>query len=231
MDKINFLEDEIEDLKKTLVKESSSNGAIGKDATTVTGGAAGDYSHSTNGFAGGENAVASASGAVQLGEGTNNEASTLKFGSFKLVDNNGKIPNDRLNLDDEPTSQSTNPLTSGSIYSILNISSPTSATLNSTYVDVSAGGNVIYSKIGNLVFVNINDITFKSTRQDNGNTLISNLPKALNTCCFCLTCWGGTLTTLRVRIYANESEIKNYWSGFTPSTAQKWSGSFVYLCK
>ena len=55
-----FLEDEIEDLKKTLFEESSSNGAIGKDATTVTGGAAGDYSHSTNGFAGGENAVASA---------------------------------------------------------------------------------------------------------------------------------------------------------------------------
>ncbi len=231
MDKINFLEDEIEDLKKTLFEESSSNGAIGKDATTVTGGAAGDYSHSTNGFAGGENAVASASGAVQLGEGTNNEANTLKFGSFKLVDNNGKIPNARINVDNEPTSGSGNFLTSGAIYSLINISTPTEATPNSTYVDVSAGGEVTFTKIGNFVFVHINDITFKNVRQYNDAVLFSNLPKSLSMFSYCMTCWGGTLTTLRIKIDANDTSIKNFWSGLTPTTSQKWSGSFVYLCK
>lgn len=231
MDKINFLEDELEDLKKTLFEKSSSKGAIGKNATTSTGGAAGDNSSSTNGFAGGENAIASASGSVQLGDGTNTEANTLKFHSYQLLESNGKIPNDRFPFDTNPTSESNNLLSSGSIYSMLNISSPTNATLNSSFVDTNTGGEVVYTKIGNIVFVQVNDITFKNTKQEHGSVLFSNLPKASIAYTFCMTCWGGSITTLRVRIYQNDSSLKNYWSAFTPSTAQKWSGSFVYLCK
>lgn len=41
-------------------------------------------------------AVASASEAIQLGEGTNGEASTLQFRGYKLVDSDGHIPTQRL---------------------------------------------------------------------------------------------------------------------------------------
>lgn len=230
MDKINFLEDEFEDLKKSIFNNSSS-GAIGKNASTTTGGAAGDDALSMSGFSGGQNARATVDGAVQLGQGTNNDANTLQFHSYKLLDEDGKIPNDRLNLDAIPTDYSTNPITSGGIFSLINHSSVNYATLNTTYYSSSDGGEVYYIKIGNLVFVHIENITFKNTRQEHNVVLISNLPTALMTHTFCMTCWGGTITTLRVRISSNSTTINNYWSAFTPTTSQKWSASFFYICK
>ena len=229
MDKINFLEDEFEDLKKSIFNNSSS-GAIGKNASTTTGGAAGDDALSMSGFAGGQNARATVDGAVQLGQGTNNDANTLQFHSYKLLDEDGKIPNDRLNLDNTPVDGSTNPISSSAVFSSIHPSA-TNITLNSNYVDISAGGNAFYVKIGNIVFVHINDITLKNTNQPHGSVLFSNLPSAARIHTFCMTCWGGSITTLRLRIAENGTTLYNFWSAFTPTTSQKWSASFFYICK
>lgn len=71
-------------------------GAIGRMANTSTGGAVGQGANSTTGFAGGYNATANATGAVQLGQGTNSDANTLQFRGYKIVDANGNVPSDRL---------------------------------------------------------------------------------------------------------------------------------------
>lgn len=71
-------------------------GAIGRMANTSTGGAVGQGANSTTGFAGGYNAIANATGAVQLGQGTNSDANTLQFRGYQVVDADGNIPNERL---------------------------------------------------------------------------------------------------------------------------------------
>ena len=71
-------------------------GAVGVAASATTGGAIGQSASATNGFAGGYSAKATANGAVQLGQGTNNNANTLKFRDYQIVDANGNIPVERL---------------------------------------------------------------------------------------------------------------------------------------
>lgn len=67
---------------------------------------------------------------IQLGYGENNEAKSFYVGfydtnsslrnNYKLLDGTtGKIPNDRINVDANPTQNSTNFVTSGTIYSVL----------------------------------------------------------------------------------------------------------------
>lgn len=73
--------------------------AGGKSAVSDTGGSVGEESFSTDGFAGGYKAKALADGAVQLGEGENKNADTLQFRDYQVVDENGKIPLDRLDMD------------------------------------------------------------------------------------------------------------------------------------
>ena len=71
---------------------SYQGGAVGAAAKTNSGGAVGQGAESTTGFAGGHNAKATAGGAVQLGEGTNNNENTLQFREYQIVDENGLIP-------------------------------------------------------------------------------------------------------------------------------------------
>ncbi len=229
MDKINFLEDEFEDLKKSIFNNSSS-GAIGKNASTTTGGAAGDNALSMSGFAGGQNARATVDGAVQLGQGTNNDANTLQFHSYKLLDEDGKIPNDRLNLDSQASQDSAKPISSSGAYNLTQ-ASKVSITLNSTYVDTSQTGNAFYMRLGNLVFVYLNDITFKNVRQANSNIIASGLPAADGQYIFNMACYNGTLTVGRFQIDNNSTFIKNFFSTMTPTTSQKWSANFVYIAK
>ena len=70
--------------------------AGGQEASAESGGAVGSAASATNGFAGGYKAKATASGAVQLGQGTNNNANTLQFRDYQIVDANGNIPASRL---------------------------------------------------------------------------------------------------------------------------------------
>lgn len=228
MDKISRLEFDVEDLKKSLYGKKNQSGAIGRNAQTVTGGAAGDNSSSLDGFAGGENAVASANGAVQLGQGTNNNANTLQFKNFQILDSTGKIPNDRLNVDNSPTENSSNPISSDALFGSLH-GQLVFLTLNSTYVDTNQTGNAFYMRIGNFVFVYINDITFKNVKQVNENVIISGLPRASRDYIFNMVCWAGTLTCSRYIITSGETVIRNFWSTVTPTTSQKWSANFVYL--
>ena len=93
---------------------STSGGAVGQQAVTASGGAAGDsaaaggggavgaYAKTGEGFAGGANAKAVDSNnngidAIQLGTGTNSTPKTLQVYSYQLLDEEGKIPNARLN--------------------------------------------------------------------------------------------------------------------------------------
>lgn len=105
-------------------------------------------------------------------------------------------------------------------------SSYASASNSSTYVNA---GGCYYLKIGNIVFVNIANVQFKNVQQTHETILFSNLPKNVSGEVICnLTCYGGTHQTIRLEIRSNEKLIRNYWSGFTPSTSQWWSGFFYY---
>lgn len=73
-----------------------SGGAVGSGANSTTGGAVGLGAYTTTGFAGGYMAKASANGAVQLGEGVNQDANTLQFRGYKIVDSNGNVPAERI---------------------------------------------------------------------------------------------------------------------------------------
>ena len=65
---------------------SEYGGAVGSTAYTTTGGAVGSGAKSSDGFAGGYNAKANAIGSVQLGEGENNTAHSLKFRDTIIVE-------------------------------------------------------------------------------------------------------------------------------------------------
>lgn len=101
-------------------------------------------------------------------------------------------------------------------------------TSNTTYVDTSAGGGIWYFRIGDVVFVQVINITFKNVNQPHGAVIASGLPKPKGAFYINMTCWGGTHTTVRYGITEN-GELFNYWSAFTPTTSQKWSAYFQYL--
>lgn len=76
--------------------------AVGASANAGTGGTAVGMqarAGSSQSAAFGFSATASSVGAVQLGQGTNSTQYTLQFRTFPLVDENGKIPMERLHSD------------------------------------------------------------------------------------------------------------------------------------
>lgn len=81
--------------------QSSNGGAAGDQAIAGNGGAVGQYAMAGNGFAGGYNAQAVSGSqqidAIQLGTGTNSTPKTLQVYSYQLLDEEGKIPDARLN--------------------------------------------------------------------------------------------------------------------------------------
>lgn len=80
----------------------------------------------------GHNAKVTNTNCIQLGEGSNYTAYSFSVGfgtalNYTLLDGTtGKIPNARLNLDNAPTSSSTNGITSGAVYTALGDYVPTS---------------------------------------------------------------------------------------------------------
>ena len=78
---------------------TTSGGAVGDGAGSTAGGAIGYAATATNGFAGGANAKSMATYAAQICIGTNETANTLQFKNFRLVEANGKIPLDRLDVE------------------------------------------------------------------------------------------------------------------------------------
>lgn len=75
---------------------ATTGGAVGQASRATTGGGVGQGAQAVDGFAGGYLAKATASGAVQLGTGTNNNANTLQFRGYQIIDANGNIPAQRL---------------------------------------------------------------------------------------------------------------------------------------
>ena len=107
------------------------------------------------------------------------------------------------------------------------------ATLNSTYV---SSGNIVYYVVNKtLCIVTFNDVTFKNTAQSNDAVIASGLPvvKSGDSATIVnLTCWGGTQQTARYIMDTDfAGKIRNWWSAFTPTTSQKWSGTAVYRCE
>lgn len=68
--------------------------AAGEDATTSV-----DGEIQNGAIAFGDGAMALAPGAIQLGAGVNSDESSLQVGDYKLLDSDGKVPNERLVLD------------------------------------------------------------------------------------------------------------------------------------
>lgn len=107
------------------------------------------------------------------------------------------------------------------------------ATTNSTYV---SSGDIVYYVINKtLCIVAFNDVTFKNTSQPNDAVIASGLPvfkSGDGATMINLTCWGGTHQTVRYIIDSGYAgKIRNWWSTFTPTTSQKWSGTAVYRCE
>ena len=102
----------------------------------------------------------------------------------------------------------------------------TAATRNSTYVN---SGDCLYVKIGKVVIARFADVTFKNVNQPHNAVIFSGLPRGTGYWCpFNITCWGGTHFTARF-LATDAGDVTNYWSQFTPTTAQKWSGVFAYI--
>lgn len=123
----------------TMYNSSSSNSRdstvsigmgiyTGGDGDVVIGNSARAYG--TYSIAIGISAYTQQNYSIQLGYGENNEAKSFYVGfydtnsslrnNYKLLDGTtGKIPNDRINVDANPTQNSTNFVTSGTIYSVL----------------------------------------------------------------------------------------------------------------
>lgn len=81
---------------------SGSGASVGENTSSTTGGAIGADAKAGAGFAGGKSAKAvdSSGGgidAIQLGTGTNSVEGTLQVYSYQLLDEEGKIPDARLN--------------------------------------------------------------------------------------------------------------------------------------
>ena len=81
---------------------SGSGASVGENTSSTTGGAIGADAKAGAGFAGGKSAKAvdSSGGgidAIQLGTGTNSAEGTLQVYSYQLLDEEGKIPDARLN--------------------------------------------------------------------------------------------------------------------------------------
>lgn len=109
---------------------TGSGGAVGDYSKSTTGGAVGEFAEATTGFAGGYNSKATASGAVQLGEGTNATTNTLQFREYQLLDANGKIPSDRLNI-------------TGGVTSVIGNTGAVTAAQIKTGIQTSPGGFAI----------------------------------------------------------------------------------------
>ena len=83
---------------------SVEGGAVGREARTYTGGAVGLGAVTSAGFAGGSNALAMAEGgfggtpidAIQLGTGRNYDPRTMQVYDWRLLDDDGRIPLDRM---------------------------------------------------------------------------------------------------------------------------------------
>lgn len=84
-------------------------GAVGNGAGSLSGGAIGQGATATNGFAGGQDAKSRASGSAQLCAGTNETANTLQFKNFTVINASGKVPLERLDIDNGFVRGSTKP--------------------------------------------------------------------------------------------------------------------------
>lgn len=83
---------------------ADTGGAVGLRAKAMNGGAVGNVAITGDGFAGGSYAQAvNSSGtgidAIQLGTGINSTPKTLQVYDYQLMDESGKIPNDRLSIE------------------------------------------------------------------------------------------------------------------------------------
>ena len=86
-----------------LYASATTGGAVGHSASSTTGGAVGYNAKTSTGFAGGYNAKTQDSSgdgidAIQLGTGTNSTAKTLQVYEYQLMDANGNIPKERLDI-------------------------------------------------------------------------------------------------------------------------------------
>lgn len=94
---------------------TSNNGvAAGVGAQTTNGVSLGTNSYSENGVAIGEYA-ASTGNAIQIGEGYNETDNTVQFFDYPMLDENGKIPAERLNVDGE-LKDSQNPVSNSAVF-------------------------------------------------------------------------------------------------------------------
>lgn len=129
--------------------------AIGSDAWTANSGdiAIGKSSRATGvtSIAFGFQANATAANAVQIGAGTNADANTVKVGyrtlgtNYELLDANGIIPVGRMpyTFDTEPTQNSTNPVTSGGVYTAIRDRNARADSIFSTVTEITSGGITI----------------------------------------------------------------------------------------
>ena len=90
---------------KTYADTKLKNTSTGTDSLTIEGTAATNNqatnigkssSATTSATAIGYNAVASASGAIQIGEGTNNTTNTFQVKDKQVLDSNGTLVSDRI---------------------------------------------------------------------------------------------------------------------------------------
>lgn len=100
------------------------------------------------------------------------------------------------------------------------------ATLNSDYFE---SGNVRYVQIGNIVIVNIDEVTIKETTQfDNATTVLaSGLPTGVISGITLLNQGDGTNSTNAIRVRLLNGNIYLHWTSVTKYSNGGISGSII----
>lgn len=106
------------------------------------------------------------------------------------------------------------------------------ATNNTSFIN---NGVVNWTKFGNVVFVNLQDVKFNNTAIVNNDILFSDLPKSVSQEVNILIPYGAlgsSKYSRRISIKQNSTSIINHYNDFTESdTSQAYFGTLIYTCE
>lgn len=179
----------------------NSGAALGDNSETNDGVSIGANTFSIDGIAAGKNAIANGKNAIsigadssaqgnsiQIGSGSNIKDNTVQFYEFQILDENGKIPLDRLTVDSE-LKDSQNPVANSAVFNefskIKNLELWNDIKLsndaNSVSMTQTDSGNPLNIKKLFLIFTGKTDVASPALRFHFNNTYIYQMAKLFST--------------------------------------------------
>lgn len=179
----------------------NAGASLGDNAETNDGVSIGANTFSIDGIAAGKNAIANGTNAIsiganssaqgnsiQIGQGSNANDNTVQFFTYPILDENGKIPAERLTVDSE-LKDSQNPVSNSAVFNefskIKNLELWNDIKLsndaNSVSMTQTDSGNPLNIKKLFLIFTGKTDVASPALRFYFNNTYIYQMAKAFST--------------------------------------------------